>query len=258
MKKIALNAEKRTIFGRKVKSLRKKGLLPATIYGKKTQSVSVSLSKDEFAKVYGEAGETGIIEISLSGEKRPVLIHNVQKDPVLDMPIHVEFFQVDLKEKVQADVPIVQVGQAPAVEQKLGVLLTVLYEVEVEALPTDLPEKIEVDISSLKEEGNEIRVSGLKVPQGTTVLTGANLTVVKIAHLVTKEAEELAKAEAEAAEEAKGEGAGEVVAEGAVKEGVETKEAVKEEAKEEKKPGAGEGEKKAEKSQPAPQKQTTS
>jgi large subunit ribosomal protein L25 len=128
----------------------------------------------------------------------PVLIHNVQIDPVDESILHVEFYQVDLKEKVKTKVPLVVVGESPAVAERKGVILSLLTEIDVEALPTDLPEKIEVDVSKLTEVDQEIKVSELQVPAAVTVLSDAVLGVVKVGALVSKEAEAQAAAEAEA------------------------------------------------------------
>jgi large subunit ribosomal protein L25 len=202
MKKHALKGQKRTVVGRKVKVLRKQGNLPATVYGKKVASVSLSISRDAFVSVYKETGETGLIELSIDGDVRPVLVHTVQVDPVTSELLHIEFHQVDLKEKVHAKVPVELVGESPAVVQKLGVLLTVLDEIEVEALPTDLPEKITIDVAGLTEVDQEFTVEKLSVPSSVTVLTEGHLTVVKVGPLVTKEAEEQAAAEEAASAEA--------------------------------------------------------
>ena len=228
MKKYTLKAQPRTALGRKVKNLRTQGLMPATIYGKKVKSSSVQVVADEFFKVYKEAGETGVIEVSIDKDTRPVLIHNVQLDPVSDTPVHVEYFPVDLKEKVKTKVPVDFIGESTAVSQKQGVLLTLLDEIEVEALPTDLPEKISVDVSGLSVVDQEFKVSDLKVSGEVTVLTDAAIGIVKVGPLVTKEAE----AEAKAAEEAAAAAAAEAApAEGAPAEGAEAKpeEAKKEE-----------------------------
>lgn len=195
MKKYTLKAQTRDIVGRKVKQLRRQGLLPATVYGKKVTSVSVAVKTDEFEKTYQAAGETGLVDLVLDKNIRPVLIHHVQNEPVTGEPLHIEFFQVDLKEAVRTNVPLVFIGEAPAVAQKQGVLLTVLDEVEVEALPTQLPEKITVDVSLLAQVNQELKVSDLKLPSGVTLLTGVDLTVVKIGALVSKEAEAEAAAE---------------------------------------------------------------
>jgi len=213
MKKHSLNATIRTQLGRKVKAIRKQAQIPATVYGKGVKSASVAVAADVFGKVYGEAGETGLIELHVDKDTRPVLIHHVQIDPVTSHPLHIEFHQVDLKEKVHAKVPVELVGEAPAVAQKLGVLLAVLNDIEVEALPTELPERITVDVSKLTEVNQEVKVSDLKVAGDVTVLTDAGLTVVKVGSLVTKEAEAQAAAEAVAAAEAA------AAAEGAAPEG---------------------------------------
>jgi len=199
MKKYTLSGSKRTVSGRKVKTIRSQGQIPATIYGKKIQSVSISILRDAFIKVYDQAGETGLIELQLEKDTRPVLVHTVQVHPVNDEILHVEFHQVDLKEKVHAKVSVEHTGECPAVAQKLGVLLNVLTEIEVEALPTDLPEKIIVDVSKLTDVNQELKVADISVASGVTILTDKTLTIIKIGPLVTKEAEALAQAEAEAA-----------------------------------------------------------
>ncbi len=205
MKKHTLSAAVRDVVGRKVKNLKKQGLLPATIYGKKIKSVSVSVKIDELLKVHKETGESGLVELTLQNEVRPVLIHNVQINPVTSVPIHVEFYQVDLKEKVQANVPVEFTGEPAAVTNKIGVLLTIHDEVEVEALPADLPEKIEFDVTFLAEVHAEVKVKDLHVPKGVTVLTEAELVLAKIGSLISKEAvaeeaAETAAAQATAAE----------------------------------------------------------
>ena len=127
---------------------------------------------------------------------RPVLVHTLQKDPVSNQLLHIEFHQVDLKEKVHAKVPIELMGDAPAVIGKLGVLLTLLDEVDVEALPMDLPEKLTVDVSILKEVNQEVMVGELTIPTGVTILTDKDQSVVRVGALISKEAEAEAAAEA--------------------------------------------------------------
>lgn len=200
MKKTPLNAQKRVIIGNKVKNLRKKNLIPANIFGKKIKSLSISVSEDDFAKVYQIAGETGLVELTIDGEIRPVLIKLVQVHPVTNKPLHIDFYQVDLNEKVSANVPLKIIGISPAIATNLGILLQLTNEVEVEALPADLPENIEVDISVLAAVGDTILVSGLVLPKGVVVITDKETEVAKIGELITKQAEaEAAKAEAEKA-----------------------------------------------------------
>jgi large subunit ribosomal protein L25 len=208
MKTYTLNAQKRDALGRKVKKLRAQGMLPASIYGKKVPSESVVLTLADFASIYKDAGVTGLVDLTIDGKKKPVLIHHVQKDPVSEAVLHVEFYQVDLKEKVHAKVPVVLVGESKAVADHKGVILSLLSEVEVEALPAELPENIEVDVTQLAEIDQELKVSDLPVAGGVTILTDATVTVVKVGELVSKAAEEQAAQEeaaaAEVAEEAKG------------------------------------------------------
>jgi large subunit ribosomal protein L25 len=199
MKKHILTATPRGLVGRKVKQLRKQGFVPGTIYGKKVKSISLSVTIDDFAKVYKEAGESGLVELTLNKDVHPVLIHNVQIDPIRGNPLHVEFYQVDLKEKVHTKVPVEFTGESAAVANKIGVLLTITDEVEVEALPTDLPEKFTVDVSSLADIDAELKVKDLKATDGVSILTDLNLTLVKIGALISKEAEKQAAEEAAAA-----------------------------------------------------------
>jgi len=202
--KIVLKVEKRKILGKKVKKLRKEDILPANIYGKNVKSLAVQVSLKDFLPVYKKVGETGIVEIMVEGEKTPrhVLIHNVQKDPVSDQPLHADFHQVLLTEKITASIPVELVGESPAVQQNLGVLIQPLSEVEVEALPTDLPEQFTIDISSLKEVDQTITVGDLKPPAGVKIITSGKEILVKI-NPPTKE-EEVAPPPAEEAPSAGG------------------------------------------------------
>lgn len=202
MKKHTLTASIREVVGKKVKQLRLQGQIPATIYGKGLKSVSITLVTENFSKVLKEAGKAGLIEITIAGKIHPVLIHDVQVHPVTDEILHIEFYQVDMKEKVHAKVSIDHVGESAAVAQKLGVFLIIHDAVEVEALPAELPEKLTVDISSLVDVNQEISASQIKMPSGVTLLTDPATILMKIGPLVTKEAEAQATVEATEASEA--------------------------------------------------------
>lgn len=239
MEQVPLIAQKRTVLGRKVKTLRRDGIIPAHIFGHKVKTVHVQVKGNDFAKVFEKVGETGIVDLAVDREKRPVLVRNVQYHAVTSDVLHIDFYQVNLQEKVRVNVPLEIIGEAPAVEKKIGLLLTPVSELEIEALPMDLPESIEVDISKLAGIGDEVKVKDLKVDKSKIeVHTDEELVVVQIGELVTKEMEELeAQVEAEQAEAAAAEEAveGAEAAEGA-KEGEETEE-------------KGEGEEKTEKTQ---------
>lgn len=236
MIKYKLTGEPRTIVGKKTKQLRKKGVIPATIYGKQIKSETISVTADELNKIYKEAGVTGLIELTITGEKRsseagsgsarPVLIQQLQIHPVTSALLHVEFHQVDLKEKVHAKVPLEFTGISPAIKEKLGLLLTVMNDLEVEALPADLPEHISVDISNLKAINDHILVKNLIVPKDVIVLTDGELMVVKIGELIAPEPEPTPTVTVPVSAEAPAEGTATPTAEGAEK--TEKKEAPKE------------------------------
>jgi len=191
-----LKVKKRTVLGKKVKKLGKEGLLPGNIYGKDVKSTAVEVPYKEFEKLFKEVGETGLIDVEVDGELRPVLIHNVQLDYVSHQPLHADFYQVNLKEKVKTMVPVIAIGEAKAVSEKLGLLLQQLGEIEVEALPEDLPENIEVNVESLSTVDEQITVGEIKAPKGVEILTDKEQVVVKIGELISKEAAEEAAKEA--------------------------------------------------------------
>ena len=163
MNKHTLKAEPRAITGRKVKTLRNKGLVPSNVFGKKIESQAIQVEEKEFKEVYKEAGETGLIELIIGSEKKPVLVHGIQLNPKTDGLLHVDFLQVDLKEKVEAQVPVEFVGESPAEKQSLGTVVLYINEVTVEALPADFPEKFEVDKSVLVDVDQAIYIKDLKV-----------------------------------------------------------------------------------------------
>jgi large subunit ribosomal protein L25 len=170
MKKFKLKTQKRTLVGRKVKALREQGLLPANVYGKKIKSQALTVGLKDFSSIYQKAGETNIVDLMIGKTTKPVLVHNVQTHPVTDEPIHVDFLQVDLKQKVTATIPVEMVGESPAEKEGKGVLVQQLTEIEVEALPTNLPEKFEVNVSKLTEVDQSILVRDLKYDQAKIVI----------------------------------------------------------------------------------------
>ena len=200
MKREALKVDKRTVSGKKVKKLRREGILPANVYGKEMKSASVQVPLKDFLSVYREVHETGLVDLSYDTQTLPVLIHNVQLDPRSQIPLHADFFKVNLKEKITARIPVVAVGEPTAVLDKVGLLEQPVAELEVEALPTDLPEKIEVNVEALAAVDEQILVSDIKAADGVAILNEPSQVVFKIGELVTKEMkEEIAAAEAEAA-----------------------------------------------------------
>ena len=204
MEQVPLTAQKRTVLGRKVKQLRREGLIPAHVFGHKVKTTHVQVKATEFGKVFEKVGETGIIDLDVDKEKKPVLVKNVQIHPVSDIPLRIDFYQVNLSEKVKVNVPLEITGEAPAVHKKIGVLLTPLAELEIEALPTDLPENIQVDVSKFENVGDEIKVKDLKIDRAKIEIhADEELVVAQVGELVTKEMEAVqAEVEAEQAEAA--------------------------------------------------------
>lgn len=241
MNRIPLKAQEREILGKKVKRLRQDGFLPAHVFGNNIETEHVSVNKAEFLKVYAQTGESGLIDLTIGEEKiRPVLVREVQVDPVRSQPLHIDFYQVNLKEKVAVVVPIVLQGEEPeSVHSGEAVVIQPMNEIEVEALPTELPEDITVDISSLKQIDDAITVSQLIIPEGVTLLADPEAVVVKLDTAVSAETQELleeqaaeAAAAAEVAATEEGTEGAEEVAEGEGAEGAEGE--TKEDGEEEK------------------------
>lgn len=203
MTKFNLKAEKREVLGKKVKGLRRQGKIPANIYGKKVKSQAISISQDDFQKIFKEAGETSVVEVLLAKETIPTLIHNLQIHPVDEHLLHVDFLAVDLTEKVTAAVPIELIGVAPAEKEGIGVLVHLVDEIEVEALPTDLPDKLTVDISSLEKIDDSVTLKDIKVDKKIVLKAEEDLVIAKIEAL--REEEELPPAPAAEEETKEGE-----------------------------------------------------
>lgn len=195
-----LNAEKREIVGKHVKKLRREGKLPANVYGKGLPSTAIQVQTKEFENLFKEVGETGLVDLVFEGKSHPVLVKNLQLEYPLRTPLHVDFYQVNLKEKVKTMVPLEIIGEPKAVTDKIGLLLQQINEVEVEALPTELPEKLEVNVEHLEAIDEQITVTSIKAPEGVEILTDPEQIVVKIVEPVVEEPEEEVPAEGETEE----------------------------------------------------------
>jgi len=200
MEKIILKAHLREIKGKKVKTIRSQGFIPAVVYGHEVKPANLSVKYQDFEKVFKKAGYSTLVDLEIGdGEPRKVLIIDVQKEPVTQRILHIDFHQVKMTEKITAEVPLSFVGEAPAVEQMDGVLVKNMDSLEVSCLPADLPHEIEVDISSLVDFDSEIRVKDLKLPAGVEV--GADLEEVVALVTPPRSDEELAALEEAPAEE---------------------------------------------------------
>ncbi len=185
-----LNVQKREILGKKVESLRQEGLIPAELYGHGSENTHLSVPAKEFSKLFKEAGESTIINLNLENKKLPVLIHDLQKNPLNDEISHIDFYQVRMDEKITASVPLEFVGEASAVREKGGVLIKAAQEIEIEALPADLPHKIEVDLSHLSDIGMNIHVKDLKIDSKARILVDPETVIAIVAEPTKEEIEE--------------------------------------------------------------------
>lgn len=179
--KIMLSVTKREVFGKKLTSLRAEGNIPANIFGKDFASTAITIVASELMQAFRSAGETQVIYLVLGKDEIPALIADMQLDPRTDAVVHVDFRKVNLRQKTEAQVPIILVGEPIAVAQKLGDLLTLVDSVTIEALPADMPSEIEVDVSGLAEIDACIKIADLKLPAGCVVHEDAEEMIAKIA-----------------------------------------------------------------------------
>jgi large subunit ribosomal protein L25 len=198
--KAVLNVAKRETLGKKVKAMRRAGTVPANIYGRHVDSVAVSVKFDELRHLLRHHNRNDILYLQVDGDERPTFIRDVQRNPVSDQILHVDFLQISLTEKVRMEVPIHLVGKAPAVETHGGILTHPSTHIMVEALPLEVPNMIEIDVSGLTEIGQTLHASQLQVPEGVTIVSDAEMTLVRVDLPAAERAEEEAAAAAEVAE----------------------------------------------------------
>lgn len=204
MTKHTFSVEPRTIVGRKVKQLRKTGLVPAGIFGKTVSSQNIQLKSKDFLKLIKNIGESSLIYLQVKGDnaEKPVLVRELTSDPVTGELLHISFNQVSLKEKVTATVSVEITGESPAERDKLGILVQQLDQVEIEALPTDIPEGFTVDANMLAEVNSAITVGDLVVDKSKiTITTDPESIIAKIEPLAAEEVVEEAPAASEEAAE---------------------------------------------------------
>ncbi|MES2315448.1 MAG: 50S ribosomal protein L25 [Patescibacteria group bacterium] len=181
-------------------TLRKGGELPAVFYGAGKKSTSVTISSKEFRKIWREAGESSAVVVKTPEGDVDVLIHDVQMDPVRDEPIHVDFLAIDMKKKIKVKVALEFTGVSEAVKSGVGTLVKVLHEIEIEALPKDLPHNLEVDISKLATLQDNITVADIKLPAGVEAITAVTDIVASVVEQVEEKVEEAAPVDLSAIE----------------------------------------------------------
>jgi len=190
MDKIVLKATRRNVTGKQVKALRRQGRLPAVMYGHKVDPVSISLDNHESSLILPKVSSSTIVTIDLEGEQHAALVRERQKDPVKGTLVHVDFQVISLTEKIRAAVRIEVHGLSPAVKDYNAVIVNNLTEIEVEALPGDLPERSVVDAGKLAQVGDAIYVRDLPVSDKVEVLTDVDEIVVVATGAAPEEVEE--------------------------------------------------------------------
>lgn len=179
MQKIA--AESRTVFGKKVKDLREKGFVPAVVYGSTGQPTPLSVRSGELIKAYRQVGESGMIELDIKDSgKKSVLIHEISFDPIKSLPLHVDFHEVAADKTIKVHVPIAFTGESEAVKSLGGVLVKVMHEIEVEALPKDLPHEISIDLGMLRTFTDTISLQDIKSPRGVEIIGEKDAFIAKV------------------------------------------------------------------------------
>ncbi len=191
--RLTLSATNRTVLGKKVKRLRREGVLPANVYGRGVESTAIQLDGRDFRRVIRQGGIRSMFELAIDGEKesRHVLVRQLDREGGTGDPIHVDFYQVDLNRPIQTTTAIRLTGTAPAVLDLGGTLLQNLETIAIRCLPLDIPDAIELDVSSLETFELSLNVGDLDVPEGVEVLVASDIGVATVdAPRLTIEGEE--------------------------------------------------------------------
>jgi len=219
---LQLKASVRDLLGKRSRRLYGQGKLAAVVYGHNAKPTPLVLDRLEFQKVFVKSGRTHLVDLVIGGDKaEKVLVREIQTHPRRLGPIHVDFYQVNLEEKITVEVPVHLVGESAAVKRGDADILQPIHSLRVECLPSDIPEAFEVDLTPLEEIESELRIADIKVPKGVTVLIDPDELVVKIIKKREMKVEEEVPA-AEALVPAEGEAAAE--GEAGEEEAAETKE----------------------------------
>ena len=177
---LTLEAQKRDIFGKKLTASRKEGLLPVVIYGHKEKGSSFFVNKRDFEKIWAMAGESAIVTLLTPEGKKETLIHEVSFHPLTEEPLHADFLAIDTTRVTRVKAPFVFEGISPAVKNLGGILVKAMHELEVEALPKDLPRQVKVDVSSLTQIGASLKVKDIKLPPAVKIISSPEEMIVLV------------------------------------------------------------------------------
>lgn len=185
MEKVVLKATKRDVIGKQVKAMRREGKLPAVIYGRHLEPISIVMESHTAGMALAKVSASSLVTIDVDGKEYPALVRERQRDYIKGVLTHVDFLAVDMNEKLRTSVGLAFVGVSPAVKDYNGILVHNLERLEVECLPGDLPERINVDIAMLKQIGDLIRVRDLPVSDKVRILADQEETIAVVT--ITKE-----------------------------------------------------------------------
>ena len=161
--------------------LRNSGFVPGVVYGKGIKNIDVSVGNMPLDKAFREAGESTLLELEVEGDKtRHVIINEVQVDPIKGKPVHVDFLEVRLDQKIKAEVPLAFVGESLAVKELGGILVKNIQHIEVEAFPQDLPHNIEIDISAISAFEDHIKIGDIKINPKVKILSDVSSIVASV------------------------------------------------------------------------------
>jgi len=200
MKQTELLATTRETLGKKVRFLRRQGITPVHLFGHNVESVALQCDTAQLKRVLAQTGRTRLISLKVDKAKRPrnVVIREVQREPLTSELLHVDFYQVSMAEKIRVEVPIVSIGEAPALKLKENFLIQELNSLSVECLPGEIPNRVDIDLTSLTEVGQAIHVKDITLDKEGTILNNPEQLVVKISARHIEEEKEEVEAPAEA------------------------------------------------------------
>ena len=203
MQSLTLQANKRNVLGKKTRFLRRQGVTPAHLFGHGLESLPLQCDTAELQQIIAKAGTTRLISLGIEGDKRPrsIFIREIQRDACTGKLLHVDFYQVRMEEKIKSDIPIVLVGEAPAMKEKGRVLTHGVTSLSIECLPDKIPPQVEVSLSSLEELDQAIFVRDIALSPDITLITDPDQMVVKVSEVYVEKVEEVVvEAEVEAVE----------------------------------------------------------
>ena len=195
MEEVLLQASKRNVVGKQVKTLRREGILPAIVYGRGISTIPISLNARNANQILSAISSSSLVVLVIDEEKHTTLVREKQRDPVTGIVLHIDFHEVSMTEKLRTNVMLDFQGESLAVKELMGVLVIVLESLEIECLPQDLPDRIVADLSTLEEIGDSLYVRDVILPPNIELISDIDGLVVVISAPAVEEIEEVEEVE---------------------------------------------------------------